>query len=401
MKFLRAGVVAAGLWAACGAEAQFDFSEVTTLAQGAVDGTNVDTPIPGFDLLLMRDGVVVYHQAFGLWSLNRTAAADSCSKTVSGALMLSAIENAATPITLDTRVSQFIPEFNGLKTGVTLRQCFSHTSGLQGVGIESDESLTLQQAALEIAAVPLGFLPGTRFDYGGNGMHSAGAVVELAAGMTWNTLYDQRLASPLGLTVTRYVLTTPENPRIAGGCESNAGEYSRFMEMLRRGGLHRRSDGSDIRLLQASSVAMMFTRQTAAGIPIDDSPLGSSDYGVGVWLDQRDGQGRLIGAVAGGARGFTSWIDFDDRMVGTIATDLTQNQNLQPAMYMIRDAAQRAVRAACRADFNQNGAVTVQDVFDFLAAYFAGDSAADVNGSGGVSVQDVFDFLTLYFTACP
>ncbi len=54
----------------------------------------------------------------------------------------------------------------------------------------------------------------------------------------------------------------------------------------------------------------------------------------------------------------------------------------------------------CPADFNQSGGVTVQDIFDFLAAFFAGDAAADINFSGEVSVQDVFDFLAAYFAGC-
>ncbi len=57
--------------------------------------------------------------------------------------------------------------------------------------------------------------------------------------------------------------------------------------------------------------------------------------------------------------------------------------------------------AACPADFNGSGAVSVQDIFDFLAAYFAGESAADFNGSGGISVQDIFDYLGAYFLGCP
>jgi hypothetical protein len=54
----------------------------------------------------------------------------------------------------------------------------------------------------------------------------------------------------------------------------------------------------------------------------------------------------------------------------------------------------------CPADFNNSGAVSVQDIFDFLSAYFGHDPRADFNGSGAVSVQDIFDFLSAYFGGC-
>jgi hypothetical protein len=57
--------------------------------------------------------------------------------------------------------------------------------------------------------------------------------------------------------------------------------------------------------------------------------------------------------------------------------------------------------ACCPANFNQQGGVTVQDIFDFLAGYFGNVPAADFNGSGAITVQDIFDFLSAYFTGCP
>lgn len=54
----------------------------------------------------------------------------------------------------------------------------------------------------------------------------------------------------------------------------------------------------------------------------------------------------------------------------------------------------------CPADINGSGAVTVQDVFDFLALFFDNDAVADFNRSGGVSVQDVFDFVGAFFAGC-
>ena len=46
--------------------------------------------------------------------------------------------------------------------------------------------------------------------------------------------------------------------------------------------------------------------------------------------------------------------------------------------------------------------VTLHAASDFLifAAYFANQPGADFNGSSVVSVQDIFDFLAAYFAGC-
>ena len=54
----------------------------------------------------------------------------------------------------------------------------------------------------------------------------------------------------------------------------------------------------------------------------------------------------------------------------------------------------------CKANFNGVGGVSVQDIFDFLAAWFGSNLTADFNGSGAVSVQDIFDFLAAWFAGC-
>jgi|GEM_PF-2835049 len=55
----------------------------------------------------------------------------------------------------------------------------------------------------------------------------------------------------------------------------------------------------------------------------------------------------------------------------------------------------------CAADFNNSGGQpTVQDIFDYLTAYFSNSAQADFNDSGAISVQDIFDFLTAYFSGC-
>ncbi|MCC6907031.1 MAG: lamin tail domain-containing protein [Phycisphaerales bacterium] len=54
----------------------------------------------------------------------------------------------------------------------------------------------------------------------------------------------------------------------------------------------------------------------------------------------------------------------------------------------------------CVVNMNMVGGLTVQDLFDFLALYFAMDTRADINDSGTFTVQDIFDFLAGYFFGC-
>jgi hypothetical protein len=54
----------------------------------------------------------------------------------------------------------------------------------------------------------------------------------------------------------------------------------------------------------------------------------------------------------------------------------------------------------CPGNFNCDYFTDVQDIFDFLSAWFAASASADVNGVGGVTIQDIFDFLAYWFTPC-
>ncbi len=56
---------------------------------------------------------------------------------------------------------------------------------------------------------------------------------------------------------------------------------------------------------------------------------------------------------------------------------------------------------ACLGDFDNDGSVTVPDIFAFLTAWFTIDPRADVDGIPGITVPDIFFFLTAWFTPCP
>ncbi|MDX2116982.1 MAG: serine hydrolase [Planctomycetota bacterium] len=401
---MSAGLVSCALVATvCGSTAAayplFNFFEVTQIAQDAVRGINVPEPVPGFELVLFKDGRRVYKRSFGAWSSDRVANADSATKTLSGAVIMALTDDSPTPFSLNTKLSDYNPAFVTSKRNIAIRQCFSHTAGFDTDSTAvSNPFITLQQAALQIASEPLVYPAGTTFSYGGVGMHAAGAIAETVAGQSWDSLYEQRIAGPLNFQVTRYVLSSPTNPRIAGGAESNAEEFARFMEMLRNDGVH-----NGRRVLSHQAVQQLFTRQTPLGIPVANSPFrGSADYGVGVWLDQRLADGTLVGARAAGARGFSAWVDFDDGMVGAFSTDLSSGQNVVDLVDAIRDAAQRSVRSPrpCAADFNADAFLDFRDFDDFVQAFELGDPSSDYNEDGFLTFEDFDAFVQAFYAGC-
>ncbi len=54
--------------------------------------------------------------------------------------------------------------------------------------------------------------------------------------------------------------------------------------------------------------------------------------------------------------------------------------------------------SACAGDWNQDGIVTSQDFFDFVAAFF--NNNADFNNDGQTNSQDFFDFVAAFFQPC-
>lgn len=341
----------------------YDFTGLTELAEGALLGENVGQAVPGFEIRLLYQGQALYHEVFGDWALNQPANADSSSKTLSGALMMSISETGENGFSLDSYISDYLPEYD--KTAyrdITIRQAFSHSSGLPGEDVFSSVLLnpfiTLRQAASQISQEPLdNGPPGSKFAYGGLSMQAAGAAAEVATGDNYIELFADRITTPLSMSNTEFVLASESNPRVAGGIESTATDFARFMDMLLNGGVDR---VSGVRVLQAESVAEMLTRQTSDSQVIVNSPAENNRYGIGVWLDQLDQAGPTVDALAAGARGFHSWIDVEHELVFTFATELTVFSNVEVLSSMMHRSILKAMSTP--GDFDFDGDVDGRDL---------------------------------------
>lgn len=99
-----------------------------------------------------------------------------------------------------------------------------------------------------------------------------------------------------------------------------------------------------------------------------------------------------------GGGGPSSWGDFV--LTGTIGQpDATRCTTLLGGPVAIWSGFW-AIATCCPADFNGSGAISVQDIFDYLGAFFSNDPRADFNDSASISVQDIFDFLNAWFAGC-
>lgn len=56
--------------------------------------------------------------------------------------------------------------------------------------------------------------------------------------------------------------------------------------------------------------------------------------------------------------------------------------------------------SCCMGDFDHNGTIMVQDLFDFIDAWIAGDFRADSDQNGTTQIQDLFDFLSSFGSGC-
>lgn len=327
----------------------YDFTQLDRLAteaQSRIRG--------GFAIILTQNGRTIFEKTYGPFNANQAIAIASASKWLSGALVMSVVDEGRT--SLDDRLSKFLPYFTGDKAAITLRQAFSHTAGFPAESAFTtetpcinDRSTTLDLCAQQIAAVPLVAVPGTQLNYGGLSMQAAGRMIEVAAGTSWVQAFADRITRPLGMNQTLAALPgRDQNPLVPGGYASTGLDYTRFLQMILNRGVY---DGR--RILSPQAVEEMATDQTR-GAMIASSPyqpfdrffpgVGETRYGVGGWLTPNPAT-PSVEMSSQGAFGFSPWVDFERNLTGVLAV-LDQLGNVQPLWVDIRNEVARVVPPA-------------------------------------------------------
>lgn len=317
---LSALALVAAFGSAGQAQSRFDFSPVTDPISRYLESRPM---IPGAGLLITDfEGNVVHEQYWGTYDRSTVVPIASASKWLSAGVIMSLVDQGT--LDLDRPVGLTLASFAGKPNGkanITVRQMFSHTSGLPGqTQWESSSTVTLQDAAAGIGQFTLmRSAPGASFAYGGASMHVAGAVAEVVGGAGWADLFTTKIAGPLGMTATDYLgVGTAANPRIAGGIRSNVGDIAAYLRMIGNQGVF-----AGRRILSAEAVREMLSDQTrgaiASGVPTGiDSYQG---YGIGTWIERIDAAGQAVEFSSPGVFGTTPWINIAHRYSGVFLVD--------------------------------------------------------------------------------
>lgn len=299
----------------------------TDLDFSSVDKVLADSVPVEFDrkcyVVIHKDGQAIYQKSIGGYDGNTKQLIASCSKWLSGAVLMSLVDEGK--IILSDTLGKFLPIFTTYGKGnITIAQLFSHTSGFPGnsdQGYENNFTITLEQCVNLIAQnVPLINTPGTKFYYGGVSMQIAGRICEVVSGKDWGTLAKEKIFDPCGMVNTDFGLTP--NPIIAGGARSTANDYIKFLDMIMNNGVA----ANGTRVLSETSVNAMQQNQIGnATIAYSPAPsyLGLTNfYGIGNWRDDVGANDELIENSSPGAFGSHPWINHEKNYTGFVFTFL-------------------------------------------------------------------------------
>lgn len=325
----------------------------------------------------------------------------SVSKTISGAVILSAVEDGL--IDLDTTFAEDLSELfsspheegAGPTMGsATHRHAWEMRSGLDAAqGVEYARRFDLASSVREIAEEgELRFPPGTVLDYDGAGMQVSGWIAARRAGKTWEALARARIFDPLGMSSADYG-RFGNNPSVPGGLRASASDLARFARMIMGG----RAKGEPI-VLSQRSIDALFVDATD-GLPVQrhpwpeshpDYPLGRRPtYGFGSWVLAKDpASGRVTELAAAGAWGSVVWLD---RQRGVTAVFVV---NVPRGREMSQDAALGLLSITRNViDVHQVKGLAIEgtDTHSVRLSWTApeGASAFEVRGSDA-PIEDVF-----------
>lgn len=294
--------------------------------------------IPGLSIAVVRNGEVVRAQGYGLANVELNVAATpetiyqsgSLGKQFTATLVMMLVEEGK--MSLDDHIGKYIPDAPAIWKDITLRHLLTHTSGLSNTlyeRIDMRKDYTEDELVKQIAALPLDFQPGEKWNYSNPGYMMLGILVRKATGRFYGDLLREKIFEPLGMATARIIDEADIIPNRAAGYRHEDGKLKNQEWVAPK--LNTTADGSlyltvlDLakwdaalyseKLLKRASLDLMWT-------PVKLNGGEAGRYGFGWFLGEVNGH-RLI--QHGGAwQGFNSDIAryVDDKLTVIVLANL-------------------------------------------------------------------------------
>src|SRR5215510_13803892 len=294
--------------------------------------------IPGVSIAVVRNGEIAKAKGYGLanFELNAPATADtifqsgSVGKQFTATLVMMLVEEGR--MSLDDHISKYVPNAPAIWKDITLRHLLTHTSGISNriySQINMRQDYSEDELVEKIAAFPLDFQPGEKWNYSNSGYVLLGILIHKATGKFYGDLLREQIFTPLGMSTARIINEAEIVPNRAAGYRLVKGELKN-QEWVSPA-LNTTADGSlyltalDMakwdaalytqKLLKQSSLDMMWT-------PVKLNDGKTRQYGFGWAFGETHGH-RII--EHGGAwQGFTTHIAryVDDKLTIVVLTNL-------------------------------------------------------------------------------
>ncbi len=152
--------------------------------------------------IVARVGTETKSQAFGTATINSSFLLGSISKPMAIAAVMKLVEQGH--IELAAPAQKYLPEFRGDgREKISVQQLMTHVSGLpdqlpENASLRKSHS-TLEQFAAAAMRVPLGFEPGTKYEYSSMAILLATEIARRISGRSILKLVEEYVTGPIGM----------------------------------------------------------------------------------------------------------------------------------------------------------------------------------------------------------
>lgn len=329
--------------------------------------------VPGAVLVVGRPGEILHRKAYGLRAIEPRREAMTIDTIFDAASLTKVVATTscvlklfeAGKLRLNDRVTQYLPEFQGGRSDITVRNLLTHFSGLRP-DVDLEPAWTGYDTGIKLAlAEKSNTPPGAEFVYSDINFLLLGEIVRRLAGATLAEFARAQIFEPLGMRESMFQppahlrarIAPTENVKgqilrgvvhdptarnmdgIAGhaGLFTTAADLVRFSEMLLA-----RGERNGVRVLSALSVMKATTPQSPPNQPI------LRGLGWDIESPFSGNRGELFAVGSYGHTGFTGTSLWIDPVSSTYVILLSNavHPHLRPAITSLRGRVATAVAAA-------------------------------------------------------